>query len=1458
MRYLGSLLSCLLTLHGFGQQILLSPAPAGCLGGTVPVSFTVVGPFDVGNQFKVTFHDNNGMVAVVTDNVSALGGSIRIPDKIRAGQPYQIQVSSTKPEVGSNFVPFQANTIPSARLLTPATEVTLNPGDPLPLAVGLSGGGPYTLQFTDGQQRTIDNYIEQATLTVFPTESKTYQLATVANNCGVSGTSGAIPVTVRSVGLLVSRLSTTEPCAGQPLLVYYSTDRPLPANTPFRVDFVPTSGGGPTYSATASATGSPLRITVPANVATSGVYRLRLTSDAANVSAYYRDQYDPVASLVTIRRAPTVRLSGGNTTINFGQTAQLQATIIGLGSGFVAFSDGTERPFTAYEEGNAQTIAVQPRQTTTYTIQRVSSGCAAVGAEAGSGSATVTVRTGYRIDSLSSTSVCTGQSFQVYFTTNESAISTNAADYSLRGAARYTGDQLQAGTIDFVVQRVVAGAQPNTGILTASARPLPDNYLTDPAYNRDGALGAGQFFCQLARNGNAGNVYSLPLAVATPPRLLLRSATQTLDRPQLTYLLADLASHASPTELTLSDGSRQTVQGMIDFSQKSSTVLVEALANQTGTFSVASVQNSCGVGVAQGSAQVRVLGDTTAIFMRPLPAILCGTTTVSVAFTTKGNLPANTTYRVEIVEDDGVFKGRYLGAGNASPIVVTIPVGYTLFNRVQVRVVTANPVSGTSVLASAARPFTYIDPTQVVKLSYGGFGATETVIRPGDAIPLRLTTTSNSNVPVELTLSDGTRGTFTGAGTDVFVRPAQTTTYTLRSVRNGCGAVTGTGTVTVRVQPFIWQPQLQQTAYCEGDSLGVFVVAQGAIPANVTHSLQVLLNDNVVQTLPARLVGNRLTSSLPSSLTVNQSYAVRVLSNAGGDQFYSQPTSGSFRFYRIPRLQLTPPNNQTAVVLEANQNSVNIQLTDPSGTPTILPRPYQYRINDQFYSPIATLPTTVPLFANSARPTSYSVSGVYDSYCGFGVATGSVRVSFKPGLRSLAVNKAQFCRNGDQATVSYEVAGDFTPTDRFTVFLTSTSGNRIRVAESANAIDRLTFPINASIPSGTYLVSLVSSVTGLPGFDNTPTIVVGDVPSVVIAGGNAIQYADQPVTVGVRVASGFLPVSVTFTSGTVQTLNTADNVLTFSPQQSSTYQVARVSNSCGVGAATGSVSVTVLPNATNELRVTTISPTGGLQGICQGGTVLVTFEAKGTFGTNNTYTVYLSDTTGLNYQPLPTRLVSANMLSVTLPANVSGSGYRLRIGGSNPAVLGSSSTILTIRPGLVATIAGPTQAYVNELVPIVITLNNSGPWSLTLTNSIYGMEVLTINESPFFYRVRPDATTTYTLQSVFNLQCGLGRATGSLTVTVVNPLAVDPNLPIRATVAPNPTQGQVRVWGPLPSAQRVSLHLTDMQGRALWQRDLGTLTSLDHEVDLSQLPAGQYLLSVTGDAGQTVFKVVKQ
>ncbi|MEZ0487513.1 T9SS type A sorting domain-containing protein [Fibrella aquatica] len=1444
----------------YGQRIQVGALPRTfCAGATIPISFTVNEPFEAGNTFRIELLNQFEQILITTtENVLPSGTFIRIPPTL-ASNPieYTIRVVATKPVAYSDGVPLIFNNVPSATLLPATANAVLNPGEPFNVPVALTGGGPYSLSFTDGTTRDIDD-LSQTTLQLYPDQTKTYQLASVTNRCGTGQVSGTARALVQSAGLLVTRLSTTEPCAGKPLDIFFSTDRPLPANTRFKVDFQPLTPQAQAYTISATGNTSPLRIQVPANVAGRGAYQLRLYSEDANVSAYYRNSLGDIASPVLVQPAPSVRLSG-NKQVRFGEIGYLSASVTGLGNGTITLSDGTVATLSTLEQDGERLLPVNPAQTTTYTVRSVSTGCGVYGPEAGSGSAVATVQPGYRIDSLSSLSICAGQPLRVFFSTSE-AVSLDAGSYRFRGGTQFSNNQLGGASIDFTVQQVVAGSRPGTGILTVSPRSLPADYLTNSAYGVTSQLGAGQFYSQLSRNGQAGNVYDKPLAVADKPQLFLQETPFNVTRPQVIALPAQLVSHASPTNVVLSDGSQLSVRGEIGFGQKSSLVLLEVIASQSGTFRAVSVQNSCGTGTAQGSVSVQVRSDTAGLFMRPIPNQLCSGSSVAVSFMAVGNLGAVASYRVEMMDDDGLYRGNYLATGTGSPITVTIPAGRLLYNRIQLRVV-SSPASGTVVWQSASRAFTYLDAAQLVRLSVAGTGGTETVIRPGEAASLRLFSgTGSVATPTRVTLSDGQTIAFSAVGIDVPVRPGQTTTYTIRSVQNSCGAAAGVGTVTVRVQPFSVHPLLQKRVYCEGDSLQAALVIQGDIPAQASHGLQLLLNGNVAQTIPARLTDNRLTASLPTSLSTGTSYTIRVLSTVGNDQFYSTPSTTTFQTYRQPRLQLTPPNNQTAVVLEAQQASLTVQLTSSTATTTtLLPTRYHYRINNQTYSSIDNVPASVPLYATSTTPASYSLSAVYDAYCGFGIATGAVRISYQPGLRSLTVNKTQFCRGNDQLVVSYEVAGDFGADTRFPVFLTNAAGVRTRVAESARQADRLTVPIDNSLAPGTYRVS-VTLPSGLPAYSDFPTITIGDRPTVIIAGGNSVQYSDQTVSVGIRVLTGFLPVSMTLTNGVTQTLFETDNLFTFSPQQNTSYQIAQVRNVCGTGQASGVASVTILPPLANEIRVASVGPQGEVTGICQGGSIRVGITLKGTFAPGNQFTIYLSDSTGQNYRPLPTQTLDASTLTAALPDNaLPGTGYRVRIGASNPALLGASSgTFLTIRPGLVATISGSKNILRDELTPVIFTINNTGPWSVSLNHSIYGFETAVIDSSPFLYQVRPDATTTYTLLGVYSPQCGNGKVSGQVTFTVSDPLSVDPLLPVSVRLMPNPTRGRVHLEGTLPLPRVVTIRLTDATGRTLQTHSPGLINYLSHDLDMGEYAAGLYLLTVEADDRRTVFKVVKQ
>ena len=1443
----------LTALAATAQYIKIQALPTSiCGGSTIQLAFSYTNGFVPNGPIQIELIDgSNYVVARLVENVTSTIAFVPLPTEL-SDNYFRLRVSSSSPFAYTDSTPFKLARSPRAQLVSPVVgPYFINPGEVFRPLLRLRGGGPYVVRLNDTISVYTDELAEAVQPVLTPTQSTTYRVTYIENNCGRGTASGEASVSVGTAGLLVTRLSTREPCAGETIDIYYSTDRQLTGTPTYKVEFQPVDLTQQTYTVSASGSGSPARVVVPA-LAMGGTYRLRLFSESAGVSAYYKDNFGDQASFIQLRQSPTVQLSG-NRTINFGQTALLDATVAAQGPVVLTLNDGTEQALQATETGSARLLRVMPAQTTTYTLRNVASTCGRQGAEAGSGSATVTVRPGYRIDSLSTLALCAGQEVSVFFTTNEATVSTDPATYSLRGSTFFTDDdKLLGGQVVLDVRRVTPGSQPGTGILVATPRALPADYLNNPAYGPTGTLLTGNFYLQIARNGNAGNIFRRVVAIADKPQLTLSSQPITVGRPQLVYPIAQLAGHATPTELTLSDGSRQTVPGDMGFGAvKAVATPVEVLARANGQFSVTSVQNRCGVGTATGTVAISVQRtDTTALYMSPIPTTICAGTTVPISFTALGG--TGTTFRVELADDDGIFRGKLIGASTSSPINAAIPANLGIHSVQKIRVIAL----GGPTPASQPRSFVFVDPTQLVRLATPT-GVTEAVTRMGEPTTLRLTTTGSSNTDV--VLSDGRRLTLTNVSTDVPVTPAQTTTYTIRSARNACGVAAGTGTVTVRVQPFWLQPQLSQTTFCENDSLSVHVVVRGDLPAGASHSLQLLLNGNVVQTLPSRWQGNRLKAALPGTISFRTAYTVRVLTTVAIVQYYSALSPGTFAVYKYPKIRLVPPSAGT-ILLDENQNSVNVQLVDPNnGLPAQLDSRIQYRINNQTYAAIDNLPVTVRLLANSAATTSYQISSVYDAFCGFGVADGSVRIAYRPGLRAITLSKFLICRGGDQAILSYEVSGEFSADARFTAYLVNASGTKIRLGQSAKPIDKLPFTVDPGVLAGTYQVVLESSVPNLPGFSNFPSITVGDPPVVILRPTSSVQYPDQTVTVTAKVVSGFLPVSLTLTDGSSQTLTAFDNTFTLSPRQSGIYQVAQATNVCGAGQASGTVSVTVLPNSPTQVRVAGVSSQGTAAQVCINGTITVALDTRGTFGPGNQFTIFLSDSTGQNYRPLTTQTTSAATLTAVLPPDVlPGAGYRVRVGASNPSLLGSASTPLTVRGSLTGVLAAPTTAYRGEVTSLTISLSGVGPWSVTLTNNRYGTERFSATSSPYFYPFQADTTTTFQLLGVSNTLCGAGLATGRVTVTVLNALGVDPT-GVTVTAYPNPTAGQLRIKGDWSNPLQVSLLLTDAAGRtvhaAVYDRP-GSAFQTD--LDLSLFARGVYLLAITADGQRTVVKVIKE
>jgi hypothetical protein len=133
----------------------------------------------------------------------------------------------------------------------------------------------------------------------------------------------------------------------------------------------------------------------------------------------------------------------------------------------------------------------------------------------------------------------------------------------------------------------------------------------------------------------------------------------------------------------------------------------------------------------------------------------------------------------------------------------------------------------------------------------------------------------------------------------------------------------------------------------------------------------------------------------------------------------------------------------------------------------------------------------------------------------------------------------------------------------------------------------------------------------------------------------------------------------------------------------------------------------------------------GASSYCQGTTVSVSYSSSATFNSGNIFTAQLSDASGSFASPATIGTLSSTSangsISTTIPA-VSGTGFRIRVVSSNPAITGSnngSNINISEPPAVYASImiySGPGDEnevcrYEGNIIDFSYTANTTPTWS---------------------------------------------------------------------------------------------------------------------------------------------------
>jgi len=532
-----------------------------------------------------------------------------------------------------------------------------------------------------------------------------------------------------------------------------------------------------------------------------------------------------------------------------------------------------------------------------------------------------------------------------------------------------------------------------------------------------------------------------------------------------------------------------------------------------------------------------------------------------------------------------------------------------------------------------------------------------------------------------------------------------------------------------------------------------------------------------IGTLTSDASSGSISATIPANTPTGTGYRIRVISSSpartGSD-------NGTNLTVNLATSSIAPAGVQN---INVNANGTALTVTE---FPTAVSRTWYYGTVSGGPYPTSTGVTTTTYTPNFATQGTYYVVCISTFACG-AITSNQVQVNVHPYINTGSISGSPFCVTasaGASVTVPFTSVGTFT-SNTYTAQLSNASGsfaspvNIGSLVSDANS-GNISATIPANTPTGTgYRIRVNSSSPAETGTDNGSNLTVN------LAANSIAPTGVQDINIGANgtpltVTEQSTPVSRAWYYGTASggpySNSLGNTTTTYTPNFATqgTYYVVCISTfDCG----------TITSNEV-QVNVSATVTTGTISGspFCVTATnsapVSVPFTSAGTF-TSNTYTAQLSNASGSFASPVSigTLVSDANSgtIDATIPAGTAaGSGYRIRVVSSNPAVTGSNNgTNLTVTLSPVSaagltictggsgnltasgtcsgssTSSGPNDAGTGANVAIGSNADWSNPGNITTAGSPYATVTLAPgNESDYLratnynFSIPSDATIT--------------------------------------------------------------------------------------------------------------------
>ena len=551
---------------------------------------------------------------------------------------------------------------------------------------------------------------------------------------------------IHAYKIIAEDISWFSVCPGTTITIPFATVGPFDEDNNFIAHLIDASGKSVPISLPTKK--GPIRAVIPSYKIGGEVYRIQIVSTIPIVRSQeirLRLLQIPSARLEVMDGSHSVRIMPG-------QEAQLRVHLNGTGPWSFRLSDSTNVSQTL---SNPHYLAVKPNQIRAYKLLGVANAC---GSGTVSGEAIVNVDDNpepklelKEVDKI--TKVCTGIPFQVPF----------ASTGKFKPGNR------------FVVQ-----IADRTGAFKTIS--LPDT--------------TGNLVTQIPASYKPGEyklrvMASAPYLVSQATNISIVAATTAILQKDSLHLeengsgaLTVKFDGAGPWFVLFSDGTYEN-----NIMESPYKVRIKPFGDTN--YEITSAGGLCGVGKFSGKAKVTVDTPPVAITLEKLPQnMVCAGSTIDIPYKITGRFNPGNRFVVQITDKSGRFMDV---PTTVTPTVLKIKVlsasqGDTIRTQ-RIRILSSSPA-----ISSVTEELDVIAPDKAV-----GEVSGKAYITTGRSTRIQLKF-KNGLPPWSFTLSDGTSitGTFLNPYL-ISVSPATTTTYTISSLKSGCGTGIGKGSALVTV-----------------------------------------------------------------------------------------------------------------------------------------------------------------------------------------------------------------------------------------------------------------------------------------------------------------------------------------------------------------------------------------------------------------------------------------------------------------------------------------------------------------------------------------------------------------------------------------------------------------------------------------------------------------------------------